>query len=687
MKVDAIDKVVRRLGWRLKAQAALRLGLVLGAVGLALFALAVVLVKARLVPADLVYVGGVAAIALPAIGVALGLLRRRSDIALAASLDAASGLQSRLGSALAFARLPERTPMQEAAIDDALTVLGEARPALAAPWQWAAFGAGAIALAVAAGLAGPAVFALELPVGSEAGQVLARVVKPPPFQRLKVTVRADDAATLEELAKDLEAETKTAADPGTKQFLEDLNELIRALQEGRITPEEAAARMAALEKSLEAWKAEHQDQAEAVEKRLQEAAEKLKHAHEALKPVLEAMKERDWKAAAEALEQLAKELEDKALKEADQKKLAKDLAELSKQLESERQKEKDRLEKERDRLKEKERKEKDRFAQKDRERLKDTERRLEQLDDPARQDEMSEPERQLERLSDDLDDAAQDMLRRLAEELQKLGGGESGPEDEQRREQAGQQGDTGQEGQEGDQGNEREQGGQQGEMTAEDLERAAEALRKMAQGQQGRQQMRVANGRMIDVREMLKRAGREGGDDGGRPGQRGKGGQPGKGGEPGEDGQPGESAEEQFDRLAKGGMPGDDKDGEPMLLLGGDKGPKGGIKLPGSGDGKTDPRMGQGEGIGKDHDPRLYGERTDLEDTKTHEEFVPGMHGDGEVQSKIIMTAAQKGFASRGYGEVHQDYSEVVEDALEKEHIPAGKRTYVRRYFDLIRPR
>ena len=68
--------------------------------------------------------------------------------------------------------------------------------------------------------------------------------------------------------------------------------------------------------------------------------------------------------------------------------------------------------------------------------------------------------------------------------------------------------------------------------------------------------------------------------------------------------------------------------------------------------------------------------------------FVPGMHGDqGEVQSRIIMTAAKKGFASGGYGEIHQDYSEVVEDALEKEHIPAGKRTYVRRYFDLIRPR
>jgi len=694
MKVEAIEKVVRRLGWRLRAQAALRYGLVLAAIGLFAFALAVVLVKARVLPADAVFVGGAVAIALPVLGVALGLARRRPDITLAATLDSASGLQSRLGSALAFARLGERTPMQDAAIDDALTVLSQARPALAAPWHWAAFASGAVALAVAAGLAGPAVFALELPVGAEAGQVLARVVKPPPFQRTRVTVRPDDAEALDELAQDLEAEVKTAADPGTKQFLEDLNELIRAMQEGRITPEEAAAKMAALEQALDAWKAEHQDQAEAVEKRLQEAAEKMKAAHEALEPALEAMKEREWEKAAQALEQLAKKLEDKSLKEADRKKLAKDLAELGKQLESERQKEKERLEKERDRLKEKQQKEKDRFADKDRDRLKETERRLEQLEDPAQDKDLSEPERQLERLSDELDEAAQDMLRRLAEELQKLGadGGESGPEDEQRREQAGQEGQQGQEGQDPEQGQEGQQGqqgkgGQQGDMTAEDLKRAAEALRKMAQGQKGRQQMRTANGRMIDVREMLKRGMSGGGKDGngGQAGEEaGRGGKPGQSGKDGPSGEGGESAEQRFDRLAKGGMSG--KDGEPMLL-GGEKGQGGGLKIPGRGDGQGEPKLGQGEGIGKDHDPRLFGERTDI-DAKTHDEFVPGVHGaDGEVQSRIIMTAAKKGFASGGYGEIHQDYSEVVEDALEKEHIPAGKRTYVRRYFDLIRPR
>jgi hypothetical protein len=53
----------------------------------------------------------------------------------------------------------------------------------------------------------------------------------------------------------------------------------------------------------------------------------------------------------------------------------------------------------------------------------------------------------------------------------------------------------------------------------------------------------------------------------------------------------------------------------------------------------------------------------------------------------VVFAAAKKGFASREWGAVHQDYTSVVEDALDAQSIPAGKRRYVRRYFDLIRPR
>jgi len=686
MSVAGIEKVVGRLRWRLKAQVALRHGLLLGAIGLFVFALLVVLVKARALDTDWVWVGGAIAIGLPLIGVALGVLRRLGDIELAAALDAAGGLHSRLGSALSFARLSERTPMQEAAIEDATRVVSQARPALAAPWHWGAFAAGGIALALAFAVTGPAVFALELPVAPMSGVTLGRVVQPAPFERAKAELRKDDLERLEDLAKDLDEEVKAATDPAITQFLEDLNELIRALQERRITPEEASARLAALEKALAEWKEQQGEGAEEVERRMQEAADKLKKTHEALDPTLEAMRERAWKEAAEALETLADKLETRTLTEKDEKKIAKDLADLAKSLESERQKEKERLQKERDRLKEKEQKAKDRFADKDRDRLKDVERELERLDDPE-QSGMSEAQRQLERLSEELGEAAQDLLRRLQELAQQGGAeGEQGPEGEQRRDQPGQQGQQGDDGQGGDKG--------QG-LTAEDLKRAAEALRKMGQGQQGRQQMRAAEGRVVDVREMMRR-GQSG--KGGKPGQPG---QPGQAGQPGQQGEPGD-AERQFEESAQGKDPkGGGKDGkgkgEPgfslsegpgkggdMALLGGPKGQgdKKGVGI-GNADGET--QVGT-QGIGQGHDKRLLGDKTGL-DVKTQDEFVAGQHGDGDSQSNVVMTAAQKGFASRAYAEVHQDYAEVVEDALEKEHIPPGKRTYVRRYFDLIRPR
>ncbi len=351
--VSAIEKVVARLRWRLRAQAALRHGLLLGAIGLFAFALCVLLVKLRVLPTDWVWVGGGIAIALPLIGIGLGVFKRMGDIQLAAALDAAGGLHSRLGSALAFARLPERTAMQEAAVEDAVHVIAQARPAGAAPWRWGAFAAGAIALAIAFAITGPAVFVFELRVADMSGQSLGRIVLPERVQLAKAEIRKEDGKRLEDLAEDLTEEAKAATDPVIKQFLDELNELIRALQEGRITPEEAAARMAALEKALEDWKQDNQQGAEAVEKRLQEAAEKQKKAHDALKPLLDAMRERDWDKAADKLDELAKKLEKKELPKKDQEKIAKDLEQLAKALENERQKDKERLEKERDRLKEK----------------------------------------------------------------------------------------------------------------------------------------------------------------------------------------------------------------------------------------------------------------------------------------------------------------------------------------------
>ena len=67
---------------------------------------------------------------------------------------------------------------------------------------------------------------------------------------------------------------------------------------------------------------------------------------------------------------------------------------------------------------------------------------------------------------------------------------------------------------------------------------------------------------------------------------------------------------------------------------------------------------------------------------------VEGQHSDeGPSRSEVILGAAERGFVGRGYQRVHTDYSEHAEEVLERDEVPPGYRFYVRRYFQLIRPR
>lgn len=676
--VARVHGVVGRLKWRVRTQAALKLGLITGAIGLTLFAVAIALTKFRLVDPSTPLYAGIGALALTAIGLTVGLARRLDDIRLAASLDAAASLHSRLGTALAFARLEHPTEMQRLAMEDALTVLDQAEPKRAAPWVFAPFVAGLVALAVALALNVPALWLLDPKVPAGSVGMLSRVTVPAAFKRQVVVLAPEDKQTLEVLGEDLEEPQAAASDPKVKEALADLNELIRALQEGRITAEDAHARLAELEKALDEWEAQDKEQRKAEDK-IAEAAKGIKKTEPTLAEALSELQKRELEEAARRLEELQKKLDRGELDKKTQEKLAKDLAELAKGLETERQKEKDRLQKEKDRLKEKERKEKDRFAQKDKDRLKDLERQLESFDQD--QPPASEAQRQLERLSDDLDEAAQDLMRRLSEKMGPLDlpQQEEGPEDIARRERE-QNGQQGQEGQDGEQGQEGQEGqpksGDGDELTDEELEQAAKALKRMAKRAGGRQQMRSAGGRMVDLKEMLRRAAKQGqGDDSQEAFEKSAQGQgQGKDGQSGKDGQ----------GQAGGQKPGG-KGGDMMLLGGSGQAGQGGAKIPGKGQGGQ-ANDGLGEGIGEGHDRNLVGEKTGM-DVKTVEDFVEGKASDGPSQTKVIMAAAGRGFASRAYRDVHQDYAGVVEDNLEKEQIPAGKRTYVRRYFDLIRPR
>jgi hypothetical protein len=211
-------------------------------------------------------------------------------------------------------------------------------------------------------------------------------------------------------------------------------------------------------------------------------------------------------------------------------------------------------------------------------------------------------------------------------------------------------------------------------MSPEDMRKAAEMLRRLSKQNKTQQRMKMAEAKLVDIKEMLRRGGQQGKD--GKDGKNGKmkrflARAQGKDGKQGK-GQKAGGKEQKMAMLKPGG-----KGGKSLLL-----GPAGKAKMPGSGG------MGKekGEGMGEGHDPNVLGEKSKL-NVRYKEDQVQGREGKGESKSRVVYSAATKGFSSRSYRRVHQDYSEVVEEKMERQEVPAGKRRYVRRYFDLIRPR
>jgi hypothetical protein len=112
-------------------------------------------------------------------------------------------------------------------------------------------------------------------------------------------------------------------------------------------------------------------------------------------------------------------------------------------------------------------------------------------------------------------------------------------------------------------------------------------------------------------------------------------------------------------------------------------GPKGSGKSGGEGDGPAD----KGQGFGSGHDPNIAGDRSRLAG-KTQDVSAAGIDtGEGSASAEVIYGAAERGFTGKGYKDIFTDYETVSESVLEKDEIPSGYRFYVRRYFQLIRPR
>jgi hypothetical protein len=217
------------------------------------------------------------------------------------------------------------------------------------------------------------------------------------------------------------------------------------------------------------------------------------------------------------------------------------------------------------------------------------------------------------------------------------------------------------------------------QAAGQNLEQAAEDVNRMSKQQLTDEQKKEMLKRLQELREVLRQQGKGGKEQMDRMqrfGERARGGggkQPGQPGKPGSGSQPGQL------KLSRGQGDGPGID-VPMPGQGQGQGQ-------GQGESEGQPGGDPGQGYGSGHDPNVAGDATDLAG-KTQDVSAAGVDsGQGAASAEVIYGAAERGFVGRGYQKVFTDYETVAEQVMAQDEIPPGYRFYVRRYFQLIRPR
>lgn len=560
-----------------------------------------------------------------AAGVMHAALRKNAPHAGSLALDRVYQLKDRITNALAFSALPsgERTPLMEAAIEDALATSRELSPRQAAPLTrpkdlWVMF-------ALAAGVAGLAL--LEVPV--------KRVVPKLTHHVDAIAITDDDADLFRRISEDLQNQsTDPAAAAGARRF----NQLVEDLAERRLDRREVFRRLDELERSL---KDASSIDASALDEALDGIAKELAKSGLA-RGVSQALAEKRLADAEQAMKDLAKKIES-AKKDVDKAKLEELRKALQKSSETVHSKSAEQdgarkdLEEHRRRLLQK--KQKEGLTKAEQQELEQTERKLERLDrEKAHSDAQQKAMSDLDR---DLAKAAQDLMKDLGMGSQDL---KKGAEDINRA------------------ANQR-----MSEQQKEELKRRIEELRQLLrqEGQSGRDRIK----RMMAFGNQAR--GQQGqGQGGGQQGQ-GQGQNQGQGQGPGK-------------KQLTFGFGQGQGEGQGVAL-----GPTG--VAPSAGENGQSQGSATGGGDkdtwGTGHDPNLAGDATKLKGQTEDVTAAGADTGQGAASSQVIYGAAERGFVGRGYKKVFTDYQTVAEESLSKDDIPPGYRFYVRRYFQLIRPR
>ncbi len=564
------------------------------------------------------------------------------DRAGARALDRFHGLHDKLASALAFAdRAPEqRTPFMQAAVEDAVEAAPRTRPQLAVPVV------APRSLAGAAALAGVLCLLALFEVRRHVPVAHAKTIDP-------MEMAPDDLDDVKDFLAQLKQRDSSE---DTRAAIEEFNKLVDDIANKRLDRTEAFRQMEKLEEKLLTGTDVGK---KALEEQLEKIGDELKKS-ELTKPAGEALADQRLPQARDAMHDLAKKLRDKGGK-IDQAKIEQ-MRESLKKAAAEAEKRRQEIEQRRQELADEILKQKQKMgdggSDEERSLLEKKQRELERLD--RQLDEQKSAGQQLDRLDRELEQAAEDLMKDLGLSAQDL---DQGAEDINRM--------------------------QQQQMTQEQKEELRQKLQEMRELM--RQQGQGGKGQIVRLKRFARMARGQGGQQGQGEGQQGQGqqgqGQEGQGqGQQGQgqqgQGQPGQGQGQQGQGAGQGGEvwvlgP----NGEKLLMLSRGQGSGGQ-----GGDGNEQAPSG-GKEWGTGHDPHVQGGATNPK-MGTQDTQVQGADtGQGGSRSQVILGAAERGFASRGYNKVYTEYHQVAEESLAKDEIPGGYRFYVKRYFQLIRPR
>ena len=455
---------------------------------------------------------------------------------------------------------------------------------------------------------------------------------PPPPSFEPMVMSADDIELFRDVAKELQAKND---DPNALIAVRRFNQLIEDIAEHRLDRHEVFQRMGDLERDL---KDNLELDRDARDEGMKGLARELQKSGLS-KAAADAMDEKRLADAEKALRELAEKLKKKegrpSVAELDKlrqalEKASKSNEERAKSIDQRRRE----LEEEHKSLLKKKNEKPDAGSNADVDKkLADNERRLEHLDREKNRAERGQ--RQMSELDKQLAQAARDLMR-----------------------------DAGQ--------------------SAQDLEQGAQDINRMAKQETSEQQKQELLRKLQEMRELMRQQGKGGKDQLQRLqkfGQKARG-QSGAGqGQPGDGQGEGQQGGKKDGPLRFGSGPGSIQIDIPVPQSGSGQGQGQPSDKPGGGD------PGAGPGYGTGHDPKLTGDATDLKGKTTDVTAAGADTGQGAASSQVIYGAAERGFVGRGYKQVFTDYQTVAEQALSQDEIPSGYRFYVRRYFQLIRPR